>query len=106
MPHDSTKKIRQILLENGSITKPELAKLTNLTVATCGYILNSLVENGEVIAENFRTSSGGRPAMSYRYNSERCRFLCLYALFEGGAESIHYRITDAMYGLHLSLIHI
>ena len=100
MPHDSTKKIRQILLENGSITKPELAKLTNLTVATCGYILNGLVENGEVIAENFRTSSGGRPAMSYRYNSERCRFLCLYTLFEGGAESIHYRITDAMYGLH------
>jgi len=100
MTNDSTKKIRKILLKNGSITKPELAKATKLTVATCGYILNGLVENGEVIAENFRTSSGGRPAMSYRYNSKRCRFLCMYALFESGAETIHYRITDALNGLH------
>lgn len=100
MTNETKKKIRKILLENGSITKPELAKATNLTVATCGYILNGLVENGEVIAENFRTSNGGRPAMSYRYNSERYRFLCMYALFEGGAETIHYRITDAMNGLH------
>lgn len=100
MANDSIQKIRQILLKNGSITKPELAKATNLTVATCGYILNGLVKNGEVIAEDFRTSSGGRPAMSYRYRSEKFRILCLYALFESGAESIHYRITDVMGDLH------
>ncbi len=100
MANENTKKIRQILLQHKTITKPELAKETGLTVAACGYLLNALVEKDEVIAEDFRTSNGGRPAMSYRYNAKKVKFLCLYAISESGAEILSYRIIDALGEIH------
>lgn len=95
MASDSTEKIKRILLYGGSVTKPELAKATGLTAATCGYILNELFQKGEIVEEEFRLSSGGRPAKSYRYNAKKHPFLCLYTLFESGIRKIRFRIVDA-----------
>lgn len=96
MASDSTEKIKRILLQQDSITKPELAQLSGLTTATCGYILNDLVKSGDIIAENFRISSGGRPAKSFRYNADKHLFLCLYAALEDGAEIIRYQVSNTL----------
>ncbi len=96
MASNSTEKIKRILLQGESITKPELSKATGLTSATCGYILNDLFEKGEIVEEKFRTSNGGRPARSYRYNAAKHQFLCLYALSENGIQTIRFRIFDAL----------
>lgn len=87
-------KIKRALLSLGSATKPEIAKQTDLTVATCGNILNELVAQGEALEEDFRSSNGGRPARSYRYNADHSVFLCLYAIFESGIECIRYQVSD------------
>ncbi len=96
MASNSTEKIKRILLQGEFITKPELSKATGLTSATCGYILNSLFEKGEIVEEKFRTSNGGRPAKSYRYNAAKHQFLCLYALYENGIQTIRFRIFDTL----------
>ncbi len=96
MASNSTEKIKRILLQTESVTKPELSKATGLTTATCGYILNELLKKGEIIEEKFRMSSGGRPAKAYRYNSSKHQFLCLYALFESGIQLIRFRVFDAL----------
>lgn len=95
MASDSTEKIKRILLYGGSVTKPELSSATGLTAATCGYILNDLLKKGEVVEEELRLSSGGRPAKSYRYNAKGNPFLCLYALFESGIRTIRFQVVDA-----------
>lgn len=92
----SNEKIKRILIQQDSITKPELARLSGLTTAACGYILNDLVKSEEVIEENFRISSGGRPAKSFRYNADKHLFLCLYAFFEDGIETIRYQVSNAL----------
>lgn len=99
MASNSTEKIKRILLQSKTITKPELSKATGLTTATCGYILNDLLKKGEIIEEKFRMSSGGRPARSYRYNASKHPFLCLYTLFESGIQMIRFRIFDAQKNL-------
>lgn len=96
MASNSTEKIKRILLQSESITKPELSKATGLTTATCGYILNEMLKNDEIVEEEFRMSSGGRPAKSYRYNATKHQFLCLYALFESGIQMIRFRVFDAL----------
>ncbi len=96
MASNSTEKIKRLLLQGESVTKPELSRATGLTPATCGYILNDLFEKGEIVEEKFRTSNGGRPAKSYRFNAARYQFLCLYALFENGIQTIRFRIFDAL----------
>ncbi len=96
MASNSTEKIKRILLQSKTITKPELSKATGLTTATCGYILNDLLKKGEIVEEKYRISSGGRPARSYRYNTSKHQFLCLYTLFESGIQTIRFRIFDAL----------
>lgn len=54
--------IKRALIALGSATKPEIAKHTGLTVATCGNLLNEMAKSGDAVAENLRFSNGGRPA--------------------------------------------
>ena len=38
----NVKSIKKVILEKGSVTKPEVAEKTGLSVVTCGTILNEL----------------------------------------------------------------
>jgi predicted transcriptional regulator len=49
-------------------TRKRLAEETGLSIATCGNLLNDLIEQGRVIEVELEESSGGRPAKSYVYN--------------------------------------
>lgn len=88
------KNIKRIIQEKGSVTKPEMAEKTGLSVVTCGTILNELTADGTIVEEAFRLSSGGRPAMSYRFSPNAGNSLCLYAYTENNSSFIRHQILD------------
>lgn len=90
----NVKNIKLAILEKGSATKPEVAEKTGLSVVTCGSILNELTASGEIVEESLRLSSGGRPAMSYRFKANAGNSLCLYAYAENKSNFIRYQILD------------
>ena len=92
--------IKRALIALGSATKPEIAKHTGLTVATCGNLLNEMAKSGDAVAENLRFSNGGRPAQAYRYCAEKTQFLSLLAISENGTEKIYYRVVDVAEKTH------
>lgn len=93
------KKINVELVKNtlktiGIGTKALIAGNTGLSVATCGTILNELVESGEVLETEFEESNGGRPARQYKFNADYAYVLCLLVKTESGAHSISYAIVN------------
>lgn len=77
-------------------TKASIASMTNLSVATCGTILNELVQSGEVIETTLEESSGGRPARQYKLNGDYAFVLCLLVKTEGGVHSISYALVNLL----------
>ncbi|WP_410768797.1 ROK family protein [Fontibacillus sp. BL9] len=93
------KKINVELVKNtlktvGTGTKATIANMTRLSVATCGTILNELVQSGEVLEKELEESSGGRPARQYMFNADYAYVLCLLVRTEGGLHSITYALVN------------
>lgn len=86
--------VKKVLKLQGISTKAGIAKMTNLSVATCGTILNELVETGEVIELEPDESNGGRPALKYQYNANYGFIINLLVRTEGGKQSISYNIIN------------
>ena len=86
--------IKRILLEMGSVTKPEVSERTGLSVVTCGSILNELTSKGILVEESLRLSSGGRPAMGYRFSENVGNHLCLFLYTEESKFFIRYQVQD------------
>lgn len=74
--------VRQALREEGGLTKSILARKTGMSIATCGNLLQLLVESGEVLEGEADNLTGGRPARTYFYNGENEMVLCVYILVE------------------------
>ncbi|MNW39341.1 N-acetyl-D-glucosamine kinase [compost metagenome] len=75
-------------------TKASIANMTGLSVATCGNILNELLLTGEVIETELDESSGGRPAMRYKFNADFSYIVCMYVKTDGGVHSLAYAIAN------------
>lgn len=69
--------IRRLLKEKKIATKPELAKLSGLSVVTVNTLMSELVETGECFESLHGTSTGGRPALRYQYNQGYRLFLTI-----------------------------
>ncbi|UQZ36706.1 transcriptional regulator [Paenibacillus sp. PK3_47] len=80
----------------GTATKASIAEATRLSVATCGTILNELVQSGEVMETGPDESKGGRPARQYKYNADFAYVLCLLVKTEGGIHSITYALANLL----------
>ncbi|OAX47028.1 ROK family protein [Paenibacillus sp. AD87] len=80
--------VKNTLRSMGVGTKASIANLTKLSVATCGTILNELLQTGEIIDLGPDESSGGRPASRYQFNADYASVLCLIIRTEGGIHSI------------------
>ncbi|MEK4063762.1 MULTISPECIES: ROK family protein [Paenibacillus] len=76
-------------------TKAAVASVTGLSIATCGNILNELVETGEVIETELEASSGGRPARRFLYNADFSYIACIYAKTEDGSLSLTFAVTNS-----------
>jgi predicted NBD/HSP70 family sugar kinase len=77
-------------------TKLTIANATGLSVATCGNILNELLDRGEVIEAEFEQSSGGRPAKRFLYNANYAYIACIYVSTDGGIYKYAYAVTNLL----------
>ena len=80
--------IRKCFIQKSTATKAEIAKITGLSIATCGSVLNKMVEAGEIFEGELEASNGGRPARRYLYNSNFNLVAGLMVLVEGEKKSI------------------
>jgi len=62
--------IEEIIKFNGPITKPEISKLTNLSLVTVNKTVEILVLEKKVKASGINPSTGGRRAQFYEINEE------------------------------------
>lgn len=60
--------VRQALKQIETATKPQLSKLTKLSVVTVNSLVKELHELGEIFEDETVPSNGGRPALTYRFN--------------------------------------
>ncbi|WP_020619793.1 ROK family protein [Paenibacillus daejeonensis] len=90
----NTELIKNTLRSLDYATKAQVASATGLSVATCGTILNELLEQGEVLEAELEESSGGRPARRYRYNPDYAYIAVLLVRTEGGRHSIQASVAN------------
>ncbi len=88
--------VKATLKNMKTATKPEVAKVTGLSVMTCGTILNELLVTGEVLELEIDPSSGGRPAIRYQYNADYAQIACLYARTEGKDTFLSYQVCNLL----------
>lgn len=75
----NTELLKNVLKQEKYCTKPDLARLTGLSVSTCGNLLNDLLASGEVIEIEAGESRGGRPARVFIYNENYSSIAAIYA---------------------------
>lgn len=90
----NTELVKQTLRTHDTGTKASIARLTGLSVATCGTILNELVQTGEIIDLGTDESSGGRPANRYRFNADYACMICMIVRTEGGVHTITCAVAN------------
>lgn len=62
--------IEKVIQENGPITKPEIARQTNLSLVTVNKIVETLLLENKIRMSGVNESTGGRRAQSYIINKE------------------------------------
>ena len=49
------------LYKQGELSKPEICRLTNMTIPTIGKIIDELIAEGWVVDQGYGASIGGKP---------------------------------------------
>lgn len=70
--------VRRVIREAHTATKPQLAKLTGLSVVTINSLVETLLDRGELLLNEIEVTSGGRPATAYTFNAEFSLALIVY----------------------------
>ncbi|MFZ5967460.1 MAG: ROK family protein [Bacillota bacterium] len=87
-------KVRNALKGMEAATKPQLAKKTELSVVTINSLVNTLIEDGEIIPHATLESEGGRPAATFVYNNKFRLALVIYMLEYHGEDTAFYCVVD------------
>lgn len=87
-------KVRSALKALGTATKPQLAEVTGLSVVTVNSLVNTLIDIGEILPDEILNSEGGRPAASFRYNSEFRLALMIYMHEYRGQDTAFYCVVN------------
>ncbi len=94
MKNINLNKLRQVLKEIRSATKPQLAAMTGLSVVTINSLIRILVNRGEVLETEILLSNGGRPAASFQYNGTYQLALLIYMVEKSGKDTACVRIVN------------
>ena len=71
--------IEHLIWKNGTMTKPELAAVTNLSLQTVNKIVDGLVAEGKILEGSTQTGNGaGRPARVYTANPDYGTLITVY----------------------------
>ena len=87
-------KIRRVLKDIGTATKPKLAELTGLSVVTINSLVYTLINSGEILPDAVLDSEGGRPAASFRYNSAFRMAIVIYMHEYRGKDTAFYLVVN------------
>jgi len=82
--------IEQLILERGPLSKPELVRLTGLSLPTVSKLADDLEASGNIRPVGLSGKGAGRKAMLYEINKDSGCLLVLY--YHGGAYA--GRVTD------------
>ena len=88
--------IRDVMRGGHSYTKADIGRETGLSLATCGTILNEMLQTKEVLEAARQKSSGGRPAVCYQYNKDYYRMIGLYADNGSACGHLGYVVYNAL----------
>ncbi|UWP61031.1 ROK family protein [Ruminococcus gauvreauii] len=88
--------IKTALKNLGTATKAQIAEATDISVATCGKILNELCQSGEVLEAAVASGGYGRPAKSYVYNGNYAFIACIYAEMVKGRTKISTVVSNLL----------
>lgn len=72
--------IKDLIFEQGPMTKPELTKLTNLSLPTVNKIVDGLERDGVIRQDGVTGSSSGKKAKLYAANENNGNMVILYYL--------------------------
>lgn len=86
--------VRQAMRREETATKPQLAAWTKLSVVTVNALVKELHDRGEVFEDATAASSGGRPALTYRYNYDYSLALVMHIKESGGQELVASAIVN------------
>jgi hypothetical protein len=90
----NTELVKNALIKQDYGTKLTISSATGLSVATCGNILNELLEKGEVLEIDLEQPNGGRPARRFVYNANYCYLACIYLSLIDNVYSITYAVVN------------
>lgn len=88
--------IKSALKNLGTATKAQIAEATDISVATCGKILNELCHTGEALEAAVASGGYGRPAKSYVYNGNYAFIACIYAEMVKGRTKISTVVSNLL----------
>ena len=86
--------VRSALIELNPCTRKRISDETGLSIATCGNILNELIDQNEVFEIDAEESSGGRPAKCYAFNPNHSLVAGIDISRENGKFCIRYAVAN------------
>lgn len=94
--HQQKKYIIRDLYQKGELSKPEICRLTNMTIPTISKIINELIEEGWVIDQGYGISIGGKPPHIFSLNPNVAYIL--------GVDVGREQLKIAIFNLHREII--
>ena len=94
MKMNNMNNIRQVMMRVKTATKPQLAALTNLSVVTVNSLIKELIGRGEIVEDKIAPSSGGRPALTYRYDYNHSLALVITMREKQGQEVVSAAVIN------------
>lgn len=106
MKMNNMNNIRQVMMRVKTATKPQLAALTNLSVVTVNSLIKELIGRGEIVEDKIAPSSGGRPALTYRYDYNHSLALVITMRERQGKEVVSAAVINLENGVLLQEEHV
>lgn len=92
----NVERVRRAVQRRKNCTKSGVADETQLSIATCGTILNEMLESGEIIKIDQKDLVIGRPAGLFAYNSDFQHVLCLCLDYDEGDITVRCAVANAL----------
>lgn len=70
--------IKNLIKDNGPISKPEIADITKLSLVTVNKVVEHLLNENMIKASGMSESTGGRRAQLFEYNGDLANIIALY----------------------------
>ena len=97
--------ILKTIRKSGAVSKPEIAKMTNLTSVTAHNFINELVDKKLVSEAGFAKSRGGRKAALYSLNPDFCYILGQYLGRNAISTSVYNINLERLYHHRIKYTH-